>query len=81
MTLDEEKELVKGLATSPDFFGALSEALSQITEKAVSIQQLGLWFFSQGYVSCLEYQRTKENFKPFRYEPEKKDEQTSQDSK
>jgi len=76
MTLDEEKELIKGLATSPDFFGALSEALDQVTGKSVTVQEIGLWFFSQGYLSCLNFQKTAKMTRPFKYNPEQKDEQT-----
>lgn len=69
MTLEEEKEIVKGLATSPDFFGALSEALDQVVGKSVTVEELGLWFFSQGYLSCLDYMKNKDNLRSFRYEP------------
>ena len=67
MNLEEEKELIKGLATSPDFYAALSEALDQVTGKSVSVQEMGFWFFYRGYLSCLEYQEKKMT-RPFKYE-------------
>jgi hypothetical protein len=76
MTLDEEKDLIKGLATSPDFLSALSEALDQVVGKSVTVQEIGLWFFSQGYLSCLDYQDKRKMTRPFKYQPEGKDEQT-----
>jgi len=71
MTENEAKEITKGLATSPDFLCALSIALEQVGSGiSVTVEDIGLWFFSSGYLSCMDYQEKKDMFKPFKYEPE-----------
>lgn len=69
MNEEEAKKIIKGLATSPDFIQSLSAAINQVTGKSVNIQELGLFFFSQGYLSCMEYQESKGKLRPFKYEP------------
>lgn len=69
MNEKEVKKIMKGLATSPDFIQSLSEAIDQVTNKTVNIKTLGLFFFSQGYLSCMEYQENKGKLRPFKYEP------------
>lgn len=66
---EEEKEIIKGLSTSPDFLAALSEGIDQVMGKTVTVEQFGLFFFSHGYLSCLDYQDKKGKLRPFKYEP------------
>lgn len=72
MDLEEAKKITKGLATSPDFLEALSIALEQVTGKSLTIPEAGLWFFAKGYLSCMEYQENKGKLRPFKYDPENK---------
>ena len=68
MTEEKEKEITLGLITSPDFIESLSLALDQITGKSITVEQFGLFFFSRGYLSCMDYQNNKEMLRPFKYE-------------
>ncbi len=68
-TEEETKKIMEGLATSPDFIQSLSEAIDQVTNNTVNINMLGLFFFSQGYLSCMDYQENKGKLRSFKYEP------------
>lgn len=66
--INEENDILIALATSPDFLSSLAEAIDQSADKSISIKDLGFWFFSQGYLSCLEYMEKRYKFHSFKYE-------------
>lgn len=69
MTDDQELELTEALKTSPDFLSALDFAHQQVDKGDVSSFQFGLFFFVQGYLSCLDYMDKKDKLRSFKYEP------------
>jgi len=67
MTEDEIKEMTKDLATSPDFLCALQTCYENLPPEGEKIEVIALWFFTQGYLSCMDYQRKKDMVRPFSY--------------
>ncbi len=66
------KKLMENLSTSPDFLSSLVHCIENIEEDGVDIKSIALFFFSQGYMSCLEYQENKGKFRSISYQEIKK---------
>lgn len=72
MTEDETKEIMKHLATSPDFLAALESCLERwqkVKDEEVNAVDVSFYMFCEGYLSCLNYMRVKDKQRPFKYEP------------
>jgi len=70
MNEDQKKEIISGLATNPEFLSALSICESQIPPSGqIRLNEIALWFFSQGYIAHMEYLESKPfNLRPYQYE-------------
>lgn len=67
---EEDKALVESLKTNPDFLAAFDFFLRQLNEEGeVNSFQAALFMFSRGYKACLEYMNTKENLRPYKFNP------------
>jgi hypothetical protein len=64
MTEEEIKEITRGIASSPDFLSALQTCYENMPKEGEKVEVLALWFFSQGYLSCLDYMAKKDLFRP-----------------
>lgn len=67
MTEEEVKEIIKGLNTSPDFIRALQSYHENSSTEGEDLHKIALWFFSQGYLSRLDYEKTKKMTRPYKY--------------
>lgn len=67
MNLDEEKQLIKNIATSPEFVVSLEEFYENNKDGNIDIMTMALWFFSQGYLTCHEYIEKEKMTHPFSY--------------
>lgn len=71
MNKEEQLTLMTGLATSPDFILAFLECAKNTRDSDSTLHEIGLWFFSMGYISCLEFMTQEKMTRPFKYEPPK----------
>lgn len=70
MISEETKQLMDGLATSPDFISAFEYFLEQLNKPGeVKLFPLALFMFSIGYQSCLEFLEREKKFRSFKYDP------------
>ena len=70
MNNKDTKELIDGLiVTSPYYLSALQEFYDNNKNSKVGIDFISAWFFSQGYLACIEFMKTKEMTRPYKYEP------------
>ena len=66
------KNLMERLSTTPDFLSSLAHCIEHIEEEGVDIRSIALFFYSQGYISHLEYQENKDKFRGISYTEIKK---------
>ncbi len=71
MTDDEKKEMVVGLATSPDFFSALQTCIENVNGEEINLREVGLWFFYQGYLARMNFEEKKKMTFPYKYDHQK----------
>jgi len=69
MDIKEELQIVDGLKTTPEFLSCLDFAIQKVEKEPCDFQQMALFFFSQGYMACLDFMKTKEMTRPFKYDP------------
>lgn len=68
MDTKESKQFITDLATSPGFMHALI-AYSKTTEgRQPSLSEVGLWFYSSGYLHCLDFQKKTRINRPYKTE-------------
>lgn len=53
---DEMKQLIAELSTSQDFLQSFQCCYENIDQDNLSLRALALYFFSDGYISCLQNQ-------------------------
>jgi hypothetical protein len=68
MDIKLKKQLVTDLATSPEFLKSMIACSKNIEGRQPSMQEVGLWFYSSGYMDCLEYQKQKRITRPYKNE-------------
>lgn len=71
-TEEEIKEIMKALATSPDFLAALEscwDRFKKVTDEEVNAVDVSFYMFCEGYLSCLDYVEVKDKLRAFKYEP------------
>ncbi len=56
MNNDDVKKLMTYLSTSPDFLSALNHCYQNMDKDGVELNGTALFFFSEGYLFCLESQ-------------------------
>ena len=57
MNTKEKKQFITDLATSPEFFKAMVACSKSIEGREPTMQEVGLWFYSSGYMECLLLQK------------------------
>ncbi len=62
------KQLMTDLSTSPDFLSALNYCYQNMDEHGLELNATALFFFSEGYLSCLDFQKQK-MCRPYKYNP------------
>jgi hypothetical protein len=70
MTEEEREKIITGLATSPDFLGALQSCLgrwAQVKDEEISAVDISLYMFCEGYFSCMHYMEVKEKLLPYKH--------------
>lgn len=71
-TEKETKEIMNGLATSPDFLAALESCLERwkaAKDEEVNAVDVSFYMFCEGYLSCLDYMEVKDKLRSYKYEP------------
>jgi hypothetical protein len=68
MKTNEQKQLITDLATSPGFFQAMIACSKNIEGREPTMQEVGLWFYSSGYMDCLANQKQKRITRPYKNE-------------
>ena len=66
MDAKEQKQFITDLATSPGFFHAMIACSKNIEGREPTFQEVGLWFYSSGYMDCLVYQKQKRITRPYK---------------
>lgn len=66
MNEKEQKQFITDLATSPGFLHAMIACSKNIEGRDPTMQEVGLWFYSSGYMDCLEYQKQKRITRPYK---------------
>lgn len=66
MNPKQQKQLITDLATSPEFFQALIACSKNTEGRTPTMQEVGLWFYSSGYMDCLDFQKKKRIAKPYK---------------
>jgi len=56
MNYNEIEQLIEALSTSQDFLQSLQCYYENTEPNNLSLRVLALYFFSEGYISCLEHQ-------------------------
>lgn len=64
----EQKQLITDLATSPGFLQSMIACSKNIEGREPTMQEVGLWFYSSGYLDCLSYQQKKRITRPYKTE-------------
>lgn len=62
----EQKQLITDLATSPGFLQAMIACSKNIDGREPTMQEVGLWFYSSGYMDCLAFQKQKRITRPYK---------------
>ena len=62
----EQKQLISDLASSPGFMQAMIACSKSIEGREPTMAEVGLWFYSSGYLDCLDYQKKKRIARPFK---------------
>jgi len=73
-TEEETKEIIKGLASSPDFLMALESCLERwrkVKDEEVSAVNVSFYMFCEGYLLCLNHMEVKDKLRAFKYNPMK----------
>lgn len=66
MNEKEQKQFITDLATSPGFLQAMIACSKNIEGREPTMQEVGLWFYSSGYMDCLDYQKKKRITRPYK---------------
>ena len=63
----DQKQLIKDIATSQGFLQSLIACSRNIEGREPTMQEVGLWFYSSGYMDCLAFQKQKRMSRPYKY--------------
>ncbi len=66
MNEKERKQFITDLAASPGFFQSMIACSKNIEGREPTMQEVGLWFYSSGYMDCLAYQKLKRITRPYK---------------
>jgi hypothetical protein len=66
MKNEDIKKIMNELKTSVDFLAAQQQCYENIID-TVGLDSIALFFFSSGYMSCLDYLKQEKMSKPFQY--------------
>ena len=66
MNAIERKQLISDLATSPGFIQSMIACSKNIEGRQPSMQEVGLWFYTSGYMDCLDYQKQTRITRPYK---------------
>jgi len=65
----DTKEFIDGILTNPSYLMALDEFCIKNKNSEVGLGFVSIWFFTQGYLACIEFMETKNMTRPFKYNP------------
>lgn len=66
MNAKERKQFITDLATSPGFVQSLIACSKNVEGRIPTMQEVGLWFYSSGYMDCLAHQKQKRITRPYK---------------
>lgn len=66
MNAKEQKQFITDLATSPQFIQSLIACSKNVEGRTPSMQEVGLWFYSSGYMDCLAHQKQTRITRPYK---------------
>lgn len=66
MNLREQKQFITDLASSPGFFQSMIACSKNIEGREPTMQEVGLWFYSSGYMDCLDFQKKQRIARPYK---------------
>lgn len=67
MNKKEQKQLITDLATSQSFLQSMIAYSRNLEGRTPTMQEVGLWFYSSGYMDCLAFQKQKRMSRPYKY--------------
>lgn len=66
MNEKEQKQLITDIATSQGFLQAIIACSHNVEGRTPTMQEVGLWFYSSGYMDCLAFQKQKRITRPYK---------------
>ena len=67
MNEKEQKQLISDLASSQGYLQCMIACSKNIEGRTPNMAEIGLWFYSSGYMDCLTFQKQKRINRPYKY--------------